>query len=238
MLYQSKNSFSFEGIIPINKPKGATSFSLVGALRRLTRVRTIGHAGTLDPFATGVMVLLVGKNYTRLSNDFLTQDKEYEARIKLGIATDTYDCVGVPVFTSDQVPSEEEVRSAIAAFQGEIEQVPPMFSAKKINGKKLYELARQGKEIERQPVKVTVKTTLISYEYPYVDIKIACSKGTYIRSIADDIGKRLGCGAHVETLVRTRSGSIHLSECLDGELLSSPEMTLSQLEGFVQTRKH
>lgn len=210
---------SAEGILLVNKPAGRTSFSLVGALRRILNVRKIGHAGTLDPFATGVMVMLIGKNYTKLSDQFLHQDKEYSAELYLGVATDTFDTEGKVIARSDIIPSMEEIERVIAQFQGEISQVPPMFSAKKIGGKKLCDLARKGENVERAPVKVHVKTELLHYEYPVLKIGVACSKGTYIRSIADDMGKILGCGAHLTALKRTRSGPYRLSGCFEGSKL-------------------
>ena len=206
-----------EGIVLINKPKGRTSFSLVSALRRATGIKKIGHAGTLDPFATGVMVMLVGKNFTRQSDQFLCQDKEYRAKALLGVDTDSYDCDGTITATSSHVPSLADVEVALTQFQGTIKQIPPMFSAKKVQGKKLYELARSGVEIEREPVEITLHTELVSYNYPHLEFKVTCSKGTYIRSIAFDLGKLLGCGAHLIELTRTRSGSFHLSECVDLE---------------------
>lgn len=203
-----------EGILLLNKPTGKTSFQLVATLRKKLGVRKIGHAGTLDPFATGVMVMLIGRNYTKLSDTFLCNDKEYIAEVKLGMSTDSHDCDGEAIDTSDRVPSLEEVVSALSYFQGEIEQVPPMFSAKKVNGKKLYEMARKGQTIERKAVKITVQSELLDYSYPYARIRVSCSKGTYIRCIAHELGQRLGCGAHLSALERTRSGSFPISDCL------------------------
>lgn len=211
-----------EGILLIDKPKGKTSFWLVAVLRRILKVKKIGHAGTLDPLATGVMVLLVGSTFTRKSDQFLSDDKEYEARIHFGVATDSYDADGVETSKSDLIPSKPEVIEALKKFQGEIEQIPPMFSAKKVQGKKLYELARQGKEIERKPCKVKVDIEFLEYEYPILRLRVKCSKGTYIRSLAHDLGQVLGCGAFLEELIRTRSGKFLLNECLDGSILSLP----------------
>ena len=208
-----------KGVLLVNKPAGNTSFSLIKALRKKISEKKIGHAGTLDPFATGVMILLVGKEYTKKSDQFLNDSKEYTCTIKLGEETDSYDCDGEITATSDSIPTREDVDRAIAHFQGSIEQIPPMFSAKKIGGKKLYELARQGKEVERSPVTVQLHTTLLDYKYPYIKAHIRCSKGTYIRSIAHDAGKMLGCGAHLSELCRVKSGTFSLSECIDGELL-------------------
>lgn len=203
-----------KGILLVDKAAGSTSFHLVALLRRLTKIETIGHAGTLDPFATGVMVMLIGREYTRKSNDFLNSDKEYRATIQLGTATDTYDLEGQITSRSDKIPTLEEIELALKPFQGEILQIPPMYSAKKVEGKKLYDLARKGIVIERQPVKVQVAITLNSYQYPMLDITVSCSKGTYIRSLAHDIGQFLGTGAHLFELARIRSGKFHIGQCI------------------------
>lgn len=210
------------GILLVDKPRGKTAFSLVAALRKRLGVKTIGHAGTLDPFATGVMVMLVGRKYTRMSDSFLCQDKEYITEVRLGLTTDTYDCDGDIQTTSDLIPTQKAMAEALQRFQGEIEQIPPMFSAKKVGGKKLYELARKGQVIERTPIKIKLQTTLISYNYPYAVLQIQCSKGTYVRSVAHDLGQLLGCGAHLTSLRRLRSGAFRLEDCIDGTLLDSP----------------
>lgn len=211
-----------EGILPVSKPPSKTSFYLVSVLRKLTGIRTIGHAGTLDPFAEGVMVLLIGRAFTRLSNQFLNQDKEYEATIHLGVTTDTYDIEGAILQENPYQPCLEEIQQVLLQFQGSLLQTPPMFSAKKINGKKLYELARKGITVERKATPVTLSLEMLSYSYPYLHIRVACSKGTYIRSLAYDIGMALGCGAHLSRLTRTRSGSVMLSACCDGSRLMEP----------------
>jgi len=211
------------GLLLVNKPKGKNSFALVSALRRLSGIRTIGHAGTLDPFATGVMLLLIGKPYTRLSEKLIQHDKEYIATLLLGMSTDTYDCDGAVQEKSNKIPTLEEIEEALKHFQGDVLQTPPMFSAKKVGGKKLYELARKGKTIERAQVPVFIKTTLLSYSYPYLHIQVHCSKGTYIRSIAHDLGAMLGCYAHLSDLTRIRSGCYLLENCIDGNLLFGKE---------------
>lgn len=216
------NDQSKEGILLINKPKGKTSFFLVSHLRKLTKIRKIGHAGTLDPFATGLMVMLIGQNYTRLQANFMNDDKEYRVKIRLGSATESYDTESQITMTSDRIPTLSEVEAALLDFQGEIEQIPPMYSAKKVEGKKLYELARKGIEIEREPKKVTVATTLLSYEYPYLELDVKCSKGTYIRSIAHDLGIKLKSFGHAEELVRTKSGPFSLSDALSFEQTIDP----------------
>jgi tRNA pseudouridine55 synthase len=211
-----------EGILLINKPKGKTAFSLVKTLRGITGVRKIGHAGTLDPFATGVMVLLVGKSFTRLSDRFLTQGKEYFGRITLGYSTDTYDCDGTLTPGDDRIPSKEEIEEVIATFQGTMMQTPPMYSAKKVGGKKLYELARKGIEIPREPNKVELTTTLLAYDYPTIDVHIKCSKGTYIRSVAFELGEKLGTGAYLSELKRLASGPFRIEECVEYNDLIGP----------------
>lgn len=207
-----------EGILLVNKPKGKTSFSLIQALRKILNVRKIGHAGTLDPLATGVVVLMVGSRYTRLSNQFLNKDKEYEATLTLGITTDSYDAEGKVLTTSPIIPTLDQLKNSLKAFQGTFPQTPPMFSAKKIGGKKLYELARRGIEIERKEVLVSCETLLLDYHYPKIHLRIKCSKGTYIRSIAHDLGAILTCGAHLSDLKRLQSGHFSLAECFDGNL--------------------
>lgn len=208
-----------EGILLVDKPQGKTSFSLISCLRKVLNVQKIGHAGTLDPMATGVMVLLIGKKFTTLSDTFLNKDKEYLADITLGITTDSYDADGQITSQNDYIPTLQEVEQALTYFQGEIEQTPPMFSAKKIKGKKLYELARQGKEIERPKASIFVRTTLINYTYPNITLRLECSKGTYIRSIAHDLGQHLTSGAHLSGLIRTKTGPYTLDQCLSGKYL-------------------
>jgi len=208
-----------EGLLLVDKPKGKTSFSLVSVLRKKTGIQKIGHAGTLDPFATGVMVMLIGKKFTRLSDQFLCQEKEYWCRVHLGISTDSYDCDGAIKATSDHQPTLQDIEVALTGFQGSLFQTPPMFSAKKVQGEKLYELARKGIEIERKPTSVTIQTTLLFYLYPYLELQIVCSKGTYVRSIAHDLGIKLGCGGHLIELKRIRSGTFHLKDCINGRLL-------------------
>lgn len=214
-----------EGLLLVDKEKGRTAFYLVKVLRKISGIQKIGHAGILDPFATGVMVMLVGRPYTRISDSFLNNDKEYVATIKFGEATDTFDCDGTLMQTSDKVPTIAEIESVVAEFQGSIMQVPPMFSAKKVGGQKLYLLARKGIEIERSPVQIEVKTTILDYSYPELKIQVSCSKGTYIRSIASEIGEKLGCFGHLIALQRTRSGSFHLKDCIDAKSLSEPSFS-------------
>lgn len=222
------NSSTIEGILLLDKEKGRTSFSIIPFLRKKWGVQKIGHAGTLDPFATGVMVMLIGKKFTRLSDRFLNNDKEYEAELHLGISTDTFDCEGNITAQSELIPTLEEIQAALSHFQGEIEQIPPMFSAKKIGGKKLYELARKGQEVERKAVKILLKTDLILYDYPKLYLRIACSKGTYIRSVAHDLGQMLKTGAHLSNLRRTLSGTFSVDHCIKEADLKSPSFNIHE----------
>ena len=215
-----------EGILLINKEKGRTAFYLVKVLRHLLKIKKIGHAGILDPFATGVMVMLIGRSYTKISNQLINQDKEYLATIKLGIATTTYDCEGEPISFSDKIPKDHEIEETLVTFQGNTTQIPPMFSAKKISGKRLYLLARKGIEIKRPPISVKLNIQLLDYSYPHLKLHIQCSKGTYIRSLAHDIGEKLGSKAYLLELTRTRSGSYHLKDCIDAKRLHDPSLNL------------
>ena len=213
------------GILLLNKPLHKSSFYLVHILRKLTGIQKIGHAGTLDPLATGVMVMLVGKTYTTKSDLFLNDDKEYEVVISLGSSTTTYDKEGEIVEQSPLIPSLDAIQNALKNFQGVCTQTPPMFSAKKQNGKRLYEMARKGIDVKREPQQVTLHTEFISYNYPDLKLYVRCSKGTYIRSIAQDLGKELGCFGHVNTLTRTRSGRFQIQDCLDISSLLEPNFS-------------
>jgi tRNA pseudouridine55 synthase len=190
------------GILVVDKAAGKTSFSLVSLLRKLTGVRKIGHSGTLDPFATGVMVMLIGPAYTRMAEQLINHDKEYLATVHLGITTTTYDPEGEITSRSTLVPTLAEVEKA------------PMFSAKKIKGQKLYHLARRGLEVERPSVQVEIWAQLLAYEYPYLRLKVRCSKGTYIRSLAHDLGNILQTGAYLLALERSRSGPFTLEQAI------------------------
>ncbi|MBD8972693.1 MAG: tRNA pseudouridine(55) synthase TruB [Clostridiales bacterium] len=193
----------FDGVINIYKEKGFTSFDVVAKLRGILKQKKIGHTGTLDPDAEGVLVVCLGKA-TKLCDVLTDKNKCYKATMQLGITTDTEDSSGTVQSKSDVTVSEEQVRETILSFVGEYDQIPPMYSAIKINGKKLYELARQGKVIEREPRRVAVHEIQIeSIDLPYVRFMVSCSKGTYIRSLCRDIGAKLGCGAIMEALVRT-----------------------------------
>jgi tRNA pseudouridine55 synthase len=221
----SQQNNSHHGILLVDKPLQKSSFYLVHLLRKLTGIKKIGHAGTLDPLATGVMVMLVGKTYTTQSDSFLNDDKEYEVVVELGSDTTTYDREGEVIHSSDFIPTLEEVQKGLLSFQGSCEQTPPMFSAKKQGGKRLYELARKGIDVERKKQPVFLETHLISYEYPYLKLFVRCSKGTYIRSIAHDLGHLLGSFGHVKELKRVRSGRFHVGQCLDVATLLDPNFS-------------
>lgn len=195
------------GFLNVYKPKGMTSHDVVARLRRVTKIKQIGHTGTLDPFATGVLPIAIGKA-TKLI-EYLEDDKEYVATVQFGKNTKTYDLEGEITETFDRQVTQQEVFDALKDFEGEISQIPPIYSAIKVNGKKLYEYARKGEEIEIQPRKVFISKIELKefdYEKQIAKIHIACSKGTYIRSIAYDLGKKLGTGAYLEALERTKAG--------------------------------
>ncbi len=202
------NSASLFGFVNIYKPKGMTSHDVVAVLRRLTKIKQIGHTGTLDPFAEGVLPVCIGKA-TRLI-EYLEDDKEYLATVQFGTATTTYDLEGEVTSTSDKKITKEELLNALEGFRGEISQLPPIYSAIKVKGKKLYEYARKGEDVEIQPRQVTIeKLELKNFneEKQTAELLIACSKGTYIRSIAHDLGQSVNCGGHLIKLIRTKAGS-------------------------------
>lgn len=206
------------GFLLIDKSAGPTSHDCIDALRRITGIRKIGHAGTLDPFATGLLIIGVG-TATKLLGRLSGLDKKYEATLRLGATSTTDDRTGevkqvVPTETSGQI-DRLEIERVLEKFTGEIEQIPPMYSAKKVGGKKLYELARQGKEIERAPVRVSIyELRVLSYAWPLLDLSVHCSKGTYIRALARDVGVALGSGAYVEELRRTAIGPFTITETM------------------------
>lgn len=202
------------GIINIHKEAGFTSHDVVAKMRGICRQKKIGHTGTLDPQATGVLPVCLG-SATKLCDMLTDKDKEYVAELLLGCVTDTQDTTGQVLEEHPVTVSEEAVREAVAGFVGEYQQVPPMYSALKVNGKKLYELAREGKEIERaaRPVFIS-EIEIMEIALPVVKMRVACSKGTYIRTLCADIGERLGCGGTMQSLIRTRVGNFTLTEAI------------------------
>lgn len=247
-----------DGVLIVDKPPGPTSHDVVAQVRHILHVRRVGHTGTLDPFATGVLVVLIGRA-TRLAQFLSGLEKEYEAVIRLGYATDTGDLTGQRI--SDEpgdlkAPgpwSREEIEAALESLRGEIDQVPPMYSAKKQGGQKLYELARQGQKVDREPVRVCIhKFEAIKPEGELLKdnldgtfdfkVRVACSAGTYIRTLAEDFGKRLNTGAHLVELRRTRVGDLSVDEAQTlglvkealaeeslGKILYSPDDVLTRL---------
>jgi len=225
------------GAFIIDKPAGRTSHDVVARVRKIIGERRVGHTGTLDPFATGVLVILVGRA-TRLAQFLSGADKEYEAVIRLGYATDTGDVTGTRAPTNFTTETRrttefhrEEIETAMASLRGEIEQIPPMYSAKKIGGRKLYELARRGAEVARQPVRIRVSEfEPIPHEGSFLKVndvettdlrvRVVCSAGTYIRTLAEDFGKRLGVGAHLAELRRTRAGHLRIEDAITLERLA------------------
>lgn len=210
---------SLFGFLNIYKPVGMTSHDVVSVLRRVTKIKQIGHTGTLDPFAEGVLPICIGKA-TRLI-EYLQDDKEYLATVQFGAATNTFDLDGEKVFTSDKKVSRDDIKEGLKSFEGEILQFPPIFSAIKVKGKKLYEYARKGEEVEIQPRKVIIENIELKNfdeELQQAQILLKCSKGTYIRSIANDLGKILGCGGYLIKLIRTQAGKFRVENSvqLDG----------------------
>lgn len=203
------------GVLNINKPSGITSHDAVERVRRLLNTRKVGHTGTLDPAASGVLPICVGKA-TRMSQYLLEADKEYHLIAKLGETTDTQDASGQLLSTrSWRGITREAVLEAMQNFVGQIEQTPPMYSACKHNGKRLYQLAREGQWVKRQPRQVMIHDfKLMSMELPLISLKASCSKGTYMRTLCTDLGEELGCGAHLSELVRTRCGQFRIEEAM------------------------
>ena len=221
------------GFVTVDKPQGWTSHDVVDAARRWFQTRQIGHLGTLDPLATGVLPLAV-RSATKLITFLESGDKVYAGTIRLGEDTDTLDAEGdVLRRHAGPLPDEAAVRSALAGFVGEIEQVPPMFSAVKKDGVPLHRLARQGREVERAPKKVRVdRFELRSYRAPDVEVEVACSPGTYVRVLAADLGARLGCGGHLRNLCRTRSGPFALSDAATADDLAA-EAERGEVDGRI-----
>lgn len=221
---------SLFGFLNIYKPKGLTSHDVVARLRKITKVRQIGHTGTLDPFATGVLPICIGKA-TRLI-EYLDDDKGYLATVQFGKNTATYDLEGEITATFDKKVTEEDVKNALKDFEGEISQIPPIYSAIKVNGKKLYDYARQGQDIEIKPRKVTIsKIELKEFDKTSQSAKItvACSKGTYIRSIAYDLGAKLGCGGYLTALERTKAGKFQVNTAIKLEDLTEVSQIIENL---------
>ena len=228
------------GLILVDKPTGYTSFKAAAVIRRIYGTKRVGHTGTLDPLATGVLPILIGRA-TRLSSYVLEADKRYIAGIRLGITTDSLDITGEVVATNEVNVTDEHLADALVHFNCTYDQIPPMYSAIQVNGVRLYDLARQGKEVKREPRTVTIhELKLLSREGDDFMVEVHCSKGTYIRSLADDIGKFLGCGATITSLRRTDAAGFSIERCFTLEqieadpegCLLSPDMAVPQFKSI------
>ena len=205
-----------EGIVAINKPKGPTSHDIVDQVRRITGERRVGHAGTLDPLASGVLVVAISRENTKKISSIVKTEKEYIAKVKLGETSTTDDAEGQKKIVNVQTPMpKSEIETTLQKFIGDTEQIPPAFSAIKMKGKKAYELARKGEEVKMQPREVFIKSIeLLEYEWPYLEIKVVCGPGVYIRSLSRDIGEKLGVGGYMADLVRTRVGEYKIEDAI------------------------
>ncbi len=204
-----------DGILNVNKPRGMTSHDVVARVRAIARQREVGHAGTLDPMATGVLLLCLGRA-TRLAEYLMDSPKEYRARVRLGITTDTDDAEGAVIAERPVDVDQAAVETALSRFRGRILQVPPMYSALKREGQPLYKLARRGMEVEREPRPVVIyRLELTAWDPPELTLEVLCSPGTYIRALARDLGEALGCGAHLTGLVRLASGDFRLEDAVE-----------------------
>ena len=213
----------YDGMLAISKDKGLTSHDVVNRVRRILGQKKIGHTGTLDPMAEGVLPVCLGSG-TKLTELFVGDDKQYRAVIRLGMTTDTQDMTGEVLSTCDDLPDEEQIREVVSGFLGEQMQLPPMYSAVKVNGRKLYQYARAGVEVERKARKIVISSIRVEQtDLPYVTVLVDCSKGTYIRTLCQDIGDRLGCGGVLSQLTRTRSGSFLLEDCISLAQLAAME---------------
>lgn len=210
------NPFELGKVLLINKPLEWTSFDAVRKIRNLVRIKKVGHAGTLDPLATGLLIICTGK-FTKRINEYMAQEKEYTGTFVLGATTPTYDLESEPVnFQSLEGITEEKIHQQTASFTGEIMQVPPAHSAIKKDGKRVYELARQGIEVKLEPRKILISEfEITAINLPVVSFRVVCSTGTYIRSLANDFGAGLGCGAYLGSLCRTRIGSFTLDQAMN-----------------------
>ncbi len=208
-----------KGLLLVDKPKGMTSHDVINILRRKLNIKKIGHAGTLDPEATGLLLVLISRAATKQASSFSGLDKTYEVRLTLGVKTDTADHTG-KIISEKKVAdfSRKQIAEAFEWFLGETFQVPPMVSAKKVGGKKLYVLARKGISVERRPQKIKIlRLDILKIDLPHIYFSLRCSKGTYVRTLCEDIGEVLGCGAHMNGLRRTSLGDYNVKEAIDVE---------------------
>lgn len=220
---------ALDGAILVDKPSGPTSHDVVDAIRRKFGIKKVGHCGTLDPNATGLLIIVLGRG-TKLSERLMGDDKVYEGTIKFGEATDSYDADGELTSSLPVMPMTlDELNEEAATFIGDLMQVPPMVSAIKKDGVPLYKLARKGVEVEREPRLIHVYNfRFTEYTEPFAKFRVACTKGTYVRSLAHDLGQKLGCGAHLTTLRRSASGRFDVADALPLNALL--QMTITELE--------
>jgi len=220
-----ETAMHLDGILIVNKPAGITSHDVVNFIRRRFNIKRVGHAGTLDPMATGVLVMLLGKA-TKLSNVFLRDDKEYIAKLYFGKSTDTQDSSGRVIEEKDiQGIDIEDIKKALSDFKGEIYQIPPMVSAIKHKGKKLYQLARLGKTVEREPRKISITNIeILDFKFPELTFRVRCSKGTYVRTLCEDIGKKLGIPSCMSGLTRSASGDFLIEDSKNPEDINEKDI--------------
>lgn len=213
-----------DGVLVIDKPAGPTSHDVVAKIRRALKEKKVGHTGTLDPVATGVLPLVLGKA-TKVAQYLTGSDKVYHAVVQLGVTTATLDGAGEVIDERPVEVTEEQVHKALAAFRGDIDQIPPMYSAKKVDGKRLYQLARKGIEVERESKQVTVHhLELLEWAPTTLSLRVECTAGTYVRVLARDIGERLGCGAHLKRLRRVAAGPFRIDDAIPlDEALQDPD---------------
>ncbi len=217
------------GFLLIDKPVEISSHRVINILRKVTSVSRIGHSGTLDPLATGLLIVGVGREATRELGKLQGLDKEYIATLQFGATSDTYDANGIITVAQSASPvSQEDIENSISKFVGTIDQMPPIYSAKKIQGRKAYELARKGKDVELKSCQVTIyEIEILKYAWPQLELRVKCSSGTYIRSLAHDIGQALGCGAYLTALRRTQIGKWSIGEAVVLDSLSEDNWTQS-----------
>jgi len=216
------NTKNISGFLLINKPEGITSYEVVKKIKKITGIKEVGHSGVLDPFASGLLIIGVNREATKKLNEFLKMDKEYVAVFRLGKESDTYDRDGViKENLVTKIPTLEEIKKCLATFEGEIEQIPPPYSNKRIKGQRARDLIRKGLAVILKPQKIKIyQIEILDYKFPELKIKVSCSSGTYIRSLAHDFGLKIKTGAYVEKLTRTKIGEYQLKEAIDLSLLN------------------
>lgn len=233
------------GVFLVDKPEGPSSFAMVRRVRKLVGIKKVGHAGTLDPFASGLLIICAGRQATKMISSFMDGEKEYLATLCLGMRTETLDPEGEVIARNPVgLCTAAKIDECLAQFRGEILQSPPAYSALKYKGKPLYFYARKGIEVKKEPRKIEILalertdgSADLHGEFPELKIRVVCSKGTYIRTLADDIGSMLGCGAYLKELRRTRSGLFTVDEAVDGDLITVSEERENVLKSMMTVEK-